>query len=282
MVCDPGAMTGRIMVPRGTIERLGHVKEIEGQRAQALAEIRDEVAIWLAEHGPVQYQDRPLAADQVRRWRSAAQFAALARDWRDRADLGPLAARLEAWRRVDVRGWDRQAHGRRRALGHRDDVYRRIAAAVTTQVRRVVVNDMNLTDLARISRADEVLMALRRSGEHRVLAAPGKLRDVIASAARRAGIGCEAVSPKDQVGQLSGNLSGLLFRNRRQRARCEHRWGCGRLWSPHRHLRWCADPDDGRGNRKRARSSAGATYLVALQSGTAAIWSIAKRRSGLV
>jgi len=196
MVCDPGAMTGRIMVPRRTIERLGHVKQIEGQRAQALAEIREEVAIWLAEHGPVQYQDRPLAAEQVRQWRSAAQFAALARDWRNRAGLDPLAARLEAWRRVDVRGWDRQAHGRRRALGHRDDVYRQIAAAVTAQVRCVVVDDMNLTDLARISRADAAFTGLRHSADRRVLAAPGKLRDAITSAARRAGIGYEAVSPK--------------------------------------------------------------------------------------
>ena len=197
MIADPGATTGHIVVPPTITARLDRTDQLGSIRAQSVQQVREALAAWLHAHGPVQNQGRALTADDVRQWRSPAQFAALAKGWRDGEAGDGIGDTLEAWRKVDVRLWDRQEHGRRRALGHRDDLYRQVAAAIVGQARMVVVDDMDLSELARVANSDPgEPVALQRSAERRHRAAPGRFREAVVAAARRAGLRCEAVSPK--------------------------------------------------------------------------------------
>lgn len=147
-------VTGQILIPPTITNRLDHAGGISAQRGESLSTVRSELAAWLKQHGPVQHQDRSLAVTNVSQWRSPAQFAALAKAWRSEdSALGAIGGVLEAWRKVDARLWDRQEHGHRRALGYRDDLYRQVAAAIADQACVVVVDDMDLSAIARTTRS---------------------------------------------------------------------------------------------------------------------------------
>jgi hypothetical protein len=111
------------------------------------------LAAWLDEHGPQPYRDGNITGEQVRRWRSPARLASVALAWRDDHSRGEIAAVLEEWRSTDRKAWDGQEHGRRRALGHRDDLYRQIGALLAVQSAHVVVDDIDIAAIAGSRRA---------------------------------------------------------------------------------------------------------------------------------
>lgn len=93
-------------------------------------------------------------------------------------------------RAADRRLWESSEHGRRRALGRRDDLYRQVAAVLAAQAATVVVDDTGIADLARgaVSRSDlpnQTQQAIDRRRDH---AAPGFLRQAVVSAAARDGV----------------------------------------------------------------------------------------------
>lgn len=198
IVSDGDGLTGQILIPPTIMNRLDHSERLGAERSKALGSMRAALSAWLDQHGPIQHQGRDLAAADVSQWRSPAPFAALAKAWREASPpLSDIGNVLETWRKVDAPLWDRQEHGRRRALGFRDDLYRQVAAAIVTQARLVVVDDMDLSAVARMARSqDDRSGALLRSAERRHRAAPGRLREAIVRATRRAGVCCESVSPK--------------------------------------------------------------------------------------
>jgi hypothetical protein len=195
LVADEGAMTGRIIVPHTVSRRMDRHAVTAAVRDEAVNAIRETLVSWLTEHGPAPYRDGQLSAEDVRRWRSPARFAALSIAWRDDPP-GDIASVLEAWRRIDRKQWDGQEHGQRRALGHRDDLYRQVAAILSAHAALIVVDDVNIAGIARTSDLNDEMSAAQRQliDRRRHRAAPGKLREAITAAAQRDGVRCEVVS----------------------------------------------------------------------------------------
>ena len=147
MVTDDG-VTGSIVVPRSISGRLERHAVTAAARADSFNAVCDKLAAWLDEHGPQPYRDGNITGEQVRRWRSPARLAAVAIAWRDDHSRGKIAAVLEEWRSTDRKARDGQEHRRRRALGHRDDLYRQIGALLAAQSAHVVVDDINIAAIS--------------------------------------------------------------------------------------------------------------------------------------
>lgn len=175
--------TGQIVLPGSWWRRLQRHDQIQAERDLALDDIRATLVTWLHEHGPVQIGEHSIDAAEVTRWRAPGRFATLALAWRDTpppAGTG-LAAALEHWRRHDRRRWEGHAHGRARALAHRDDTYRRIAAWLARTASTILVDDTNLAALARHRDPALPPTAQHRAARQRTLAAPGQLRTILHS-----------------------------------------------------------------------------------------------------
>lgn len=189
---ESGHMQGTIRLPDRVSARVAVADEIRSGRDLALEEVKASLADWLTTHGPVPHptrDDEELTAAVVARWRAPGRFAVLARAWRSAPPPHgeEIAATLEAWRAGDRAAWERQEHGRRRALGHRDDIYRQVAATLAWQAGAVVLDD---TSVARISALPSDLPneVAQQIGRRRAVAAPGGLRAAIASACKREGV----------------------------------------------------------------------------------------------
>lgn len=193
ILTDSGALTGTIVLPHRIAERISRAAAMRSQRDLALETVRARLVAWLSEHGPVTdpgRADHMLEADTVRRWRSAARFAALAQAWRADPPAGgrQIADELECWRRADRALWERQEHGRGKASRNRDDLYRRVAAALcSAQVGEIVVDDTSIAVLAALPSELPAPVAAW-AAQRRVAAAPGRLRAAITSAAASRGI----------------------------------------------------------------------------------------------
>jgi hypothetical protein len=190
MVTDDG-VTGSIVVPRSISGRLERHAVTAAARADSFNAVCDKLAAWLDEHGPQPYRDGNITGEQVRRWRSPARLAAVAIAWRDDHSRGVIAAVLEEWRSTDRKAWDGQEHGRRRALGHRDDLYRQIGALLAAQSAHVVVDDINIAAIAgsRLFPDDVPASLQQRIDRRRFHAAPASCvtRSAAAAAAVSAG-----------------------------------------------------------------------------------------------
>lgn len=195
---------GEVVLPsrwRGSHE---HIAGVRAGRDKDFDRVKERLAGWLDEHGPVEVpgRDQPLTGADVRRWRSPGRVARLAMDWSpprdarhaDRWRNNPppggveLAAELEAWRVQDKHLWDWESSRRRKLEGERDDAWRRVAAWLGDTARLVVVDDVDIRDLARVPGVGEEDEAQARAARaNRVVAAPGRLRELISVAAPRHG-----------------------------------------------------------------------------------------------
>ncbi|KEP41925.1 hypothetical protein MKSMC1_29230 [Mycobacterium kansasii] len=192
LIASPDATTGAVVVPHRITERITHSDELRSQRDLALDAVRAKLAAWLAEHGPVPHPTRPEAtveSGDVARWRSPARFAALAQAWRVAPPPGgqDIAGVLESWRRSDRALWERQEHGRGKAVRHRNNLYRQIAAIFADQAGRIVVDDTSVSAIA-AAPTDLPTEVATRIARRRVVAAPANLRAAITSAATREGV----------------------------------------------------------------------------------------------
>ena len=165
--------------PRSYRGRARHITERDTRETHILAARARTPA--LPRHRAQRRRGPPLAL--------TARFAALAIAWRGDPPPGDIAAVLEQWRVADRKLWEGQEHGRRRALAHRDDLYRQVGALLAAQAAHVVVDDINIAAIAGSQRTrDEVPTTLQQAiDRRRHHAAPSRLRDAIASAARRSG-----------------------------------------------------------------------------------------------
>lgn len=226
--------SGRVIAPGSIGTRLERYAEIASARDAALNDIRDRLSTWLADHGPRPHPIRPdeqITAADVARWRSPARFAALALAWRG-SDL-EIAQPLEAWRRADKLLWQQQAHGRARALGHRTDLWRRVASALVSQCGRLVVDDTNISAMIRNTMEHTRIPAdlQRQIDRRRDHAAPGALRSSMVAAATRDGVPVIVVP----AAGLSRIHAGCGYENRvesRRRRRKIICGGCGRTYDP--------------------------------------------------
>lgn len=126
-------------------------------------------------------------------WRSPARLAALARAWKGQRFEGDGAAFARVWEWQGGRGdrhlWTWEANQRRGVLARRDDLYAKFAALLCRRYGSVVVEDFDLTSPG-IGRAPVAEKGTADLGSpHRVLGAPGRLRERIRTTAAREGVG---------------------------------------------------------------------------------------------
>jgi hypothetical protein len=170
----------------------GRPAALQAQRDWELEPVRQQLAAWLDEQPPDPVTPG-ITGGEVRQWRSAGQFAELARRWRQDVPTGAanLAAQLEAWRVRDRHLWEWQANERHQIGGRRDDAWRRVAAWLATHAGQLVMDSMDLAVLRRREFTTDPMLPghLRRASRARAaLASPGRLRDTIEAAARRRGV----------------------------------------------------------------------------------------------
>lgn len=198
LVTRDSERSGTVVLPGAWRAAVARADEIRGGRDRDLDVLRAELVAHLTEHPPGDGEEGWPTAAEVTRWRSPARFAALARRHRDqpgaRADIVGV---LEAWRRVDRRLWETEAHGRDKLAGRRADRYACVAAWLATQAGRVVVDDTDLTRLATRpapGTADVPTAVERAAAAQRVAAAVGSLRERVITTCRREGVEITEVS----------------------------------------------------------------------------------------
>ena len=230
-----GHLTGKVQVPHQVAERHAAINQIRAGRDNALKEAKSVLMKWLSDHGPTPDPDRDgetITAGDVARWRSPSRFARLARQWRDNPPpYGEnIAATLENWRRHDRAQWERQEHGRRKVLSHRDDLYRKVAAIIADQVSVLVVDDMNMLRIAR-EETDLPGEMRRRVAHRRHVAAPGRLRETVAAACIRDGIPVRTVTAVglSRIHARCGYENPADDRYRSRPVLCD---GCGATYDP--------------------------------------------------
>lgn len=175
--------------------------------------------------------DEQLAADAVVQWRSPARFAALALDWRDTGT--EMAAQLEAWRRIDRLRWQQQGHGRSRARGYRDDLWRQVAHTLASQCSRIVVDDTSVAEVTRgaLERSELPTDRQREIDRRCDHAAPGLLRQAIIAAATREAVPITVVSAAglSRIHASCGHENQPKTQPRNGVLTCR---GCGRPYDP--------------------------------------------------
>ena len=234
LVPNAGGLSGRIVAPSSIAARLARHTETASVRDRALDEIRGKVCDWLREHGPREHPTRPgeqITAGDVAQWHAPARFAALALAWRETGS--DIAAPLEAWRRADRMLWQQQGHGRSRALGHRDDLWRQIAYNLVTQCGQIVVDDTNVADLIRGAheRSELPTDVQRGIDRRRDQAAPGTLRQLIVAAAARDNVPVIVV-PATGLSRTHARCGHHNPADNRDRKRLIECSGCGRTYDP--------------------------------------------------
>lgn len=232
---DPGALTGTIRIPHGVADRLAALDTIRAARDTALNEARDDLVGWLTAHGPVDHPTRDgetITAADVARWRSPARFAVLARAWLEQPPPAAhdIAASLERWRGFDRREWERQEHGRGKVLGHRDDLYRQVAAVIAGQAGALVVDDTNIAQIAGHD-TDLPHNVAQRIAHRRTIAAPATLREDTTSACVREGVTVHTVTAAglSRVHAACGHENPADDRYLTRTVPCD---GCGATYDP--------------------------------------------------
>jgi hypothetical protein len=202
VVVSDSDRTGQVVLPGLWRDAINRADGIRADRDTLLDEMRARLVEAITAHpddSVVGFDGVPLTANIVRRWKSPLRLARLALFWREHAPTpgwaNDVAVDLEAWRRLDGTLWEREAHGRAKALGRRDDLYRKVAAWLVSVGGMVVVDDTDLAKMARISDGGgDLPSALTgRAASQRVDAASGRLRSIVAATAAREGVTVQVV-----------------------------------------------------------------------------------------
>ncbi|GAB36148.1 hypothetical protein GOOTI_202_00040 [Gordonia otitidis NBRC 100426] len=225
---------GSIVVPHRIEQRVHHHATVASHRDLAVDSIRDTLVAWLTEHGPQPhpYDGDPITAASVQRWKAPRRFAWLALQWRDTPppEGADIAETLEAWRRADKKLWLESEHGRGRALRHRTDLHRQVAAYFAGVAGRIVVDDSDIAQIAGTAKHSELLTDVdRQIARRRAIAAPGMLRAAIVAAATRDEVPTTTVSHTglSRVHAACGHENPADDRYLMQPVLCD---GCGRTY----------------------------------------------------
>jgi hypothetical protein len=96
---------------------------------------------------------------------------------------------LEAWRRADKLQWERQENRRQNLKDRQKNIYRCAAKRIVEGAGRIILEDLDLSKLARLETAGGELTELHKASRHnRQMAAPYELRMAIVQAAAKRGI----------------------------------------------------------------------------------------------
>jgi len=204
---DSSGATGELRLPASIQSSFDHANDIRSRRDKE----QDDLRVFLL--GAL--QDRNALPDELRehvshlwQWRAPGRFVAL---WRRFGDVLPEAVRdrLRDWYHGghdedgnytgdvysgDRHRWQYETGCRRKALGHRREVWRRFAAWVAETYDYIIIERFHLPAVIKKPEPEvapdvsdlEAMQQNRASGQ-RVKAAPGEARSALVSAARRRG-----------------------------------------------------------------------------------------------
>jgi len=197
---DDAGKHGEIVLPKGVLEDLAHVRSIGAIRDRLFNEFRELLAGWLREHADIVPEWMVREAATIAQWRSADRLARLAARWcRDRfsgdeAIMGPhpgcardrngvldCTLHVECWRRKDRHLYAWEAHATANILARRDEMYKCVSAAFARNYGTVVTAKFRLTDIhgrAGLSpqASDGEKVRADNSSSRRHSAAPGTFR----------------------------------------------------------------------------------------------------------
>lgn len=165
----------------GALEKCDDMKSIRdlqfnGVRAEMAAFRRatgDRCPAWFLE-----------ATMNLSQWRSQGRLAALALRWRDNRFSGDqvIYPWVEAWRVRDKHLWEYEANLRNKAIRHRRECYRRLAAQLIARYGVVVLEEFDLADMAQKEDTPQ------RASRTRARAAAGEFRRILETTAAREGV----------------------------------------------------------------------------------------------
>ncbi|MCL2736296.1 MAG: hypothetical protein FWD75_06655 [Propionibacteriaceae bacterium] len=193
---DGSGTGGSILTPKTVFTRLNHVEKLQSEQGTAFSSAKNALVSWLSTHAtpmgdPTSKQPQPLAPALVDAWRSPDRLARLAWLWRDDRPDGAddLTADLLAWRGAYRHTATLIANTRAKAISHRNDVYRNVAAVISGQAATVGLDSMDLATIAATSARSELSGDVTQPGaRRRTYAAPGTLREYIAAACAKDGV----------------------------------------------------------------------------------------------
>lgn len=111
-------------------------------------------------------------------------------DWgRAHGVRGPaklLALYLEWWRRKNRHLYQWECDQRVKSIGHRDEEFRKFAAVLARTYETIIVRELDFAKVARLAQPEAEQVMAKKVRSNRQLAAPGKLRSCIVSAAGKA------------------------------------------------------------------------------------------------
>lgn len=164
-----------------------HLAELAGQRDRNHNIAKAKLVQWLSAQSDLPlYEEEPLTVGRVKQWRSPNRLARLTLAWRENPpdDAEGLPEELEAWRRQDKHLWTWHANLADKIAARRTDLWRCIAAWVTTNAATVIVDDWSVAQLTMIDPTDNSYHA-QGARRLRALASPAGLRSSIEETARR-------------------------------------------------------------------------------------------------
>lgn len=177
-------------VPKGGPERsqagIAKVVELQSLRDQHFNAAKAALGAWLATAPGVPAWLREQTAT-LSQWRSPGRLAAVVLRWRNERFAGDDAGYTLAqeWRKRDRHLWEYEANLRDHLLTERREIYRRFAAWLARTYREVVIEDVDLRQLASgLARNDQYPPARYQ----RQIANVASLRQAIVNACEREGV----------------------------------------------------------------------------------------------
>lgn len=174
--------TGVIVLEPEVAGDVDKASELRSLRDKELNAMRERL-LPVLEGLPFDDEHREQAAN-IAQSRSPAEHAALCAWWREYRLAGEdeVYEILEAWRKRDKHLWLWETHARRGALARRRDAYGRLAADLARRYRTLVIERLNLSQLAAATRPGSARGGSRQERRQRELAAPSELRRVLIEA----------------------------------------------------------------------------------------------------
>jgi hypothetical protein len=187
-------VTGEVVLPNDVLAALSKYKEIKEIRDKEFNKIRLILSNWIVDQMFLP-EWLKTETETIDKWRSQARLVKLIRRWQaerfagDEAVMG-LAGRwdkqnkrviegsgLLGWRYHDHHLWEWETSQRTKSIGHRNELYRIVAATLANQYDAIVFEDIRLNNMAKGKVA----------GSNRFLSSPSDLRNACKNAARTYG-----------------------------------------------------------------------------------------------
>jgi len=207
LISDAGGRTGVVRLSdRFAANMLREADEIHSERTLAFNAMKEQIVQELTEGAPVpspfpqeRAKDIEFIASRADRWLKPGLWLEALGCWLAEPETMPgFVSILEAWARADRRPWFKESNLRRKAIARRDDAYKNVAALFAEVAGVLIVDDMDISQLARKKKGDDddedgrddndMVAEQRKQGAlHRVDAAPASLRAYCVTAAEREG-----------------------------------------------------------------------------------------------